>query len=56
MQLHIVLEPSEDGGYTVYIPELPGYISEGDSIDEALSNITEAMHLYLAQIDSSQDS
>ena len=56
MQLHIVLEPSEDGGYTVYIPELPGCISEGDSIDEALSNIAEAMHLYLAQIDSSQDS
>jgi len=49
MKLKIVLEPSEDGGYTVYVPSLPGCISEGNTRDEALANIKEAIKLYLEQ-------
>lgn len=51
MKLTIVLEPSEDGGYTVYAPSLPGCISEGDSREEALKNIREAIELYLEPIE-----
>lgn len=51
MIFRIVLEPSEDGGYTVYAPSLPGCISEGDTVEEALSNIKEAIELYLEPID-----
>ncbi len=47
MKLKIVFEPSEEGGYTVYVPSLPGCISEGDTREEALSNIREAVELYL---------
>ncbi len=47
MKLPIVLEPSEDGGYTVTVPALPGCISEGDTREEALRNIEEAILLYL---------
>jgi predicted RNase H-like HicB family nuclease len=47
MKLNVVLEPSEEGGYTVYVPSLPGCISEGDNMDETLSNIQEAIELYL---------
>ena len=47
MKLKIVLEPSEEGGYTVFVPSLPGCISEGDTRDEALANIKEAIELYL---------
>ena len=47
MRLTVVLEPSEDGGYTVYAPSLPGCISEGDTREEALANIKEAIELYL---------
>ena len=47
MNLRIVLEPSDEGGYTVFVPALPGCISEGDNIDEALANIQEAIELYL---------
>ncbi|MBI4266847.1 MAG: type II toxin-antitoxin system HicB family antitoxin [Chloroflexi bacterium] len=47
MKLKVVLEPSEDGGYTVYVPSLPGCISEGETKEEALSNIKEAILLYL---------
>ncbi|MGB0564307.1 MAG: type II toxin-antitoxin system HicB family antitoxin [Spirulinaceae cyanobacterium] len=51
MKLQVVLEPSEEGGYTVSVPSLPGCISEGDDLDEALSNIQEAIELYLEPID-----
>lgn len=47
MKLKIVLETSEDGGYTVYVPSLPGCISEGNTREEALDNIREAVELYL---------
>ncbi len=51
MKVKIVLTPSEDGGYTAYIPALPGCISEGDTREEALANIREALELYLEPID-----
>jgi predicted RNase H-like HicB family nuclease len=47
MKLKIVLEPSDEGGYTVYVPSLPGCISEGETKDEAMANIKEAIALYL---------
>ncbi len=47
MRLKIVLEPSDEGGYTVFVPSLPGCVSEGDSRDEAIANIREAIELYL---------
>jgi len=47
MTFKVVLEPSEEGGYTVYVPALPGCVSEGDTIEEALQNIREAIKLYL---------
>ena len=51
MKLTVVLEPSEEGGYTVIVPTLPGCISEGDSRKEALANIREAIELYLEPVD-----
>jgi predicted RNase H-like HicB family nuclease len=47
MKINVILEPSEEGGYTVYVPSLPGCISEGDDRDDALKNIQEALELYL---------
>lgn len=51
MQVSVILEPSEDGGYTVRVPGLPGCISEGDNRDEALANIREAIQLYLEPVE-----
>jgi predicted RNase H-like HicB family nuclease len=51
MNLRVVLERSADGGYTVYVPSLPGCISEGDDRDTALANIHEAIRLYLDSVD-----
>ena len=47
MKIKVVLEASDEGGYTVYVPSLPGCISEGDSKRDALTNIREAIELYL---------
>ena len=52
MKLQVVLEPSNEGGYTVYVPALPGCISEGDNVDEALENIQEAIELYLEPVET----
>ena len=51
MQLRILLEPSEDGGFTVSVPSLPGCISEGDSREDALANVREAIELYLVRVE-----
>ena len=51
MKLKVVLEPSEEGGFTAYVPSLPGCISEGASREDALKNIKEAVDLYLEPVD-----
>ncbi|MEX2172207.1 MAG: type II toxin-antitoxin system HicB family antitoxin [Pirellulales bacterium] len=51
MRLKAIYEPSDEGGYTVYVPSLPGCISEGDSLEEARENIREAVALYLEPAD-----
>ncbi len=47
MEIKAVFEPAEEGGFTVYVPLLPGCISEGDTFEEAVENIKEAVELYL---------
>jgi predicted RNase H-like HicB family nuclease len=49
--LRIVLEPSDEGGFTALVPALPGCISQGDTRQEALENIQEAIALYLESVD-----
>ena len=51
MKLRIVLEPSDEGGFTALVPALPGCVSEGDSREDALANIREAIQLYLEPVD-----
>jgi len=51
MQVKVILEPAEEGGYTVYVPSLPGCISEGETEEEAIANIKEAIELYLEPIE-----
>ena len=46
----VILIPDETGGYTVEVPSLPGCISEGDTIDEAITNIKDAINLYIESL------
>lgn len=47
MKLKVILETEEEGGYSVYCPALPGCYSQGDTVEEALANIQEAIQLYI---------
>ena len=51
MRFKVVLEPSDEGGFTALIPSLPGCISEGDTVEDALRNIEEAIELYLEPVE-----
>lgn len=51
MRIKVILEPSEEGGFTVYAPSLPGCVSEGDTEAAALANIKEAIELYLEPVE-----
>ena len=51
MKIKIYLEPSDEGGYTVVVPSLPGCISEGETKEEAIKNIKEAIELYLEPVE-----
>ena len=51
MRFKIVLEESDEGGYTVYVPSLPGCISEGETKEESLKNIQEAIELYMEPVE-----
>ena len=44
---YALLERNELGGYTVSVPSLPGCITEGDTLDEAIANVKEAIAGYL---------
>lgn len=43
----IIIEPQDEGGYTAYVPKLPGCVSEGETYDETMENIKEAIELYV---------
>ena len=47
MKLTVVLSPASDRGYTVVCPALPGAVTEGDTLDEALQNMKEAAESWL---------
>jgi antitoxin HicB len=43
----VILIPDETGGYVVEAPSLPGCYSQGETVDEALENIKEAIELHI---------
>ena len=55
MRYTVILEQEPDGGYVATVPVLPGCVSQGDSREEALSNIREAAELYVEDCLASGD-
>ena len=47
MKFTVILGPEAEGGYSVICPAIPGCVSQGDSLREALANIREAILLCL---------
>ena len=50
MKYTVVLQRDTDGGYVVTVPVLPGCVSQGDSRQDAVKNIEEAIELYLEDV------
>jgi len=50
-EFEVVFSPQKEGGFTVEVPDLPGCISEGDTLNEAEKNIQEAIELYLETLE-----
>jgi predicted RNase H-like HicB family nuclease len=46
----VVVHNAEEGGYWVECPSLPGCVSQGDTWDEVLANIKEAIELYIESL------
>ncbi len=47
MKLTAVFEPAVEGGYTCFIEEVPAAISQGETLEEARANLTDALRLVL---------
>ena len=43
----VILKEEPEGGFSVWVPALPGCASQGETREEALANIREAMELYI---------
>ncbi len=48
----IVMKKEPEGGYTVTVPALPGCITFGENVDEAISMAEEAIELYIEELES----
>ena len=46
----ILLSKEDEGGYVVTVPALPGCITQGDTIEEALAMAKEAIELYVEEL------
>lgn len=46
----VILERESEGGFSVYVPSLPGCASQGETEQEALANIREAIECYLLSL------
>lgn len=51
----IILEREEDGGYHAFCPTLPGCHTQGDTFDEAMENIKDAIKLYIESLKAHKD-
>jgi len=43
----VVLEKEPEGGYSVHVPALPGCTSQGETEEETMSNIADAIQLFI---------
>lgn len=51
LEYNAVFQKEDKGGYSVWIPSLPGCTSQGETFEEASKNIQEAIKLYLENTD-----
>lgn len=46
-EYNVMFQKEDEGGYSAWVPTLPGCVSQGETFEETTSNIQEAIELYL---------
>ncbi|MCC5609169.1 type II toxin-antitoxin system HicB family antitoxin [Nostoc sp. CHAB 5834] len=54
MKIRAIIHPAEEGGYWAEVPALPGCITEGDTIEEVMANLKDAIEGWL-EVANSRD-
>ena len=52
MKYRVLIEQDEDGMYVAEVPSLPGCISQGQTREQAIDNIREAIAVYLESLEA----
>ena len=48
----VIVEPEPEGGYHAYCPALKGCHTQGDTVDEAIANIREAIEVFIQSVEA----
>lgn len=51
LEYNVIFTAEDEGGFSAYVPDLPGCISQGETFEETQKNIKEAIELYLESVD-----
>ncbi len=54
MKIKAIIHPAEEGGYWAEVPALPGCVTEGDTMDEVINNLQDAIQGWLEVANESQ--
>ena len=52
----VVVQKDETGGYVAFVPSLPGCHTQGETLEELMKNVEEAIELYLETLDEEEKS
>jgi predicted RNase H-like HicB family nuclease len=52
MKIRAIIHPAEEGGYWAEVPALPGCVTEGDSMEEVMTNLQDAIEGWLTVANS----
>lgn len=52
LEYNVIFNPEEEGGFSAYVPDLPGCVSQGETFEEVQANIKEAIELYLESVNN----
>lgn len=50
MEYLVVIEPAEDGSFSAFVPDLPGCVTSGSTVDETKALIREAIQLHIESL------
>lgn len=51
LEYNVIFNTEDEGGFSAYVPDLPGCVSQGETFEETRKNIKEAIELYLETVD-----